>query len=385
MDRCATFRELHVEGIFIIPNPWDIGSAVRLAQLGFPALATTSSGFAWSIGKQDQQVTLDELLPHVEALAAAVDVPLNVDAERCYADDAAGVARTVDLLAAAGAAGLSIEDFDPATGAIDALEVAVDRVAAAAAAASRHGLVLTARTERHLYGAADLEETIVRLCAYRDAGAEVLYAPGLVDLDQIAAVVRAVERPINVLKLPAVPDVAALASVGVRRVSTGGGLARAAYSAMHHAAKDLWPSSPNEPSAVGRGLRDSPAPTGFEAVQLGVEEIELAALVVVEVHGDVGAEVRAAGDADHTAEQHHRHLDGLHRDHDALVDHEPQRLAVAEQRTAARDVDDVHRGRHGLGHVGQARREAHPSARVNPSFHGRYCAPVVTERDTAIR
>ena len=244
MDRCATFRELHVEGIFIIPNPWDIGSAVRLAQLGFPALATTSSGFAWSIGKQDQQVTLDELLPHVEALAAAVDVPLNVDAERCYADDAAGVARTVDLLAAAGAAGLSIEDFDPATGAIDALEVAVDRVAAAAAAASRHGLVLTARTERHLYGAADLEETIVRLCAYRDAGAEVLYAPGLVDLDQIAAVVRAVERPINVLKLPAVPDVAALASVGVRRVSTGGGLARAAYSAMHHTAKDLLAQLP---------------------------------------------------------------------------------------------------------------------------------------------
>jgi 2-methylisocitrate lyase-like PEP mutase family enzyme len=244
MDRCATFRALHEEGIFIIPNPWDIGSAVRLVELGFPALATTSSGFAWSIGKEDQQITLDDLLPHVEALAGAVDVPLNVDAERGYAADPGGVARTVDLLASAGAAGLSIEDFDPVRGAVDALDVAVERVAAAAAAAARHGLVLTARAENHLYGG-DLDDTITRLCAYRDAGAEVLYAPGLVDLDQIAAVVRAVERPINVLKLPAVPDVAALAGVGVRRVSTGGGLARAAYSAMRAAAKDLLAQLPS--------------------------------------------------------------------------------------------------------------------------------------------
>lgn len=245
MDLCTTFRLLHDDGIFVMPNPWDVGSAKRLAEMGFPALATTSSGFAWSIGKQDQQVLLDELLPHVEALVAAIDIPLNVDAERCFADDAEGVARTVHFVGMAGAAGCSIEDYDPATRAIDPLDVAVERVAAAAEAAAGHGMVLTARAENHLYGAADLDDTIARLCAYRDAGAEVLYAPGIVDLDQIAAVVRAVERPVNVLKLPAVPDVATLASVGVRRVSTGGGLARVAYSAMRQAAQSLLDELPS--------------------------------------------------------------------------------------------------------------------------------------------
>ena len=244
MEQCETFRAMHAEGIFVMPNPWDVGSAKRLVALGFPALATTSSGFAWSIGKDDQQVTLDELLPHVESLVAAVDVPINVDAERCYADDPAGVFHTVHLLGMTGAAGCSIEDFDPATGAIDAVDVAAARVAAAAEAAAGHGMVLTARAENHLYGAGDLDDTIARLRAYAAAGAEVLYAPGLVDLDQIDAVVRAVERPVNVLKLPAVPDVATLAGVGVRRVSTGGGLARAAYSAMGQAAKALLAELP---------------------------------------------------------------------------------------------------------------------------------------------
>ena len=242
MDRCAVFHEMHVEGFFVMPNPWDVGSAVRLQKMGFPALATTSSGFAWSIGKEDQQVTRDELLGHVEALVAATEVPLNVDAERCYADDPAGVAHTVSLIAATGAAGCSIEDYDPAAGSIEPLDVATERVAAAASA--KAGMVLTARAEQHLYGPADLDDTIRRLCAYRDAGADVLYAPGLVDLDQIEAVVRAVERPINVLKLPAVPNLAALAGVGVRRVSTGGGLARTAYSAMRHAAEALLEELP---------------------------------------------------------------------------------------------------------------------------------------------
>ena len=244
MDMCETFRNLHVDGIFVMPNPWDVGSAKRLADLGFPALATTSSGFAWSIGKQDQQIKFDELLPHVEAIVRAIEVPLNVDAERCYAETPDGVARNVHLLGVAGAAGVSIEDFDPVSGTIDPLDVAVERVAAAASGAAGHGIVLTARAENHLYGAGDLDDTIARLIAYRDAGAEVLYAPGLVDLDQIATVVRAVERPVNVLKLPSVPDVATLASVGVRRVSTGGGLARTAYSAMSQAAKVLLAELP---------------------------------------------------------------------------------------------------------------------------------------------
>lgn len=244
MDKCDTFRLLHAEGIFVMPNPWDIGSAKRLAAIGFPALATTSAGFAWSLGKNDQQLLLDELLPHVEALAAAVDVPLNVDAERGYADDAAGVGRTVHLLGLAGAAGCSIEDYDPVERAIDPVEVAAERIAAAAESAARHGVVLTARAEQHLYGAADLDDTIARLIAYRDAGAEVLYAPGLVDLDQIAAVVRAVERPVNVLRLPSVPDVATLASVGVRRVSTGAGMAHVAYAAMTAAAEALLAELP---------------------------------------------------------------------------------------------------------------------------------------------
>ena len=146
-DRRERFRELHRDGLFVMPNAWDIGSARLLVSVGFEAIATTSSGHAASLGRADQQVTRDELLAHVEALAAAVDVPLSVDAERCFADDPAGIGETVELIAEAGAAGCSIEDYDPATDAIDALDVAVERVAAAADAAKTHGLVLTARAE----------------------------------------------------------------------------------------------------------------------------------------------------------------------------------------------------------------------------------------------
>jgi 2-methylisocitrate lyase-like PEP mutase family enzyme len=242
MDRRQRFHELHRAGLFVMPNPWDIGSARLLASMGFVALATTSSGHAASLGRPDQHVMRDELLAHVAALSAAVDLPLNVDAERGFADDPAGVAETVGLIAEAGAAGCSIEDYDPARGRIEPVEVAADRVAAAAGAARANGLVLTARAENHLYGIDDLEDTIRRLRVYRDAGAEVLYAPGLVERDDIRRVVEEVGAPINVLVLRHGLSVPELAAIGVRRVSTGGGLARAAYGALLAAARELQTS-----------------------------------------------------------------------------------------------------------------------------------------------
>jgi len=242
MSVAARFRELHArEQLFVMPNPWDIGSARLLASLGFEALATTSAGFAWSLGKADQRVTRDELVAHVTALAEATPLPLNVDSERCYPDDPGGVAETVALLAGAGAAGFSIEDYDPAADRIDPVELAAERVAAAAQAA--HGLddplVLTGRCENHIRGVDDLDDTIARLVAYRDAGADCLYAPGLSRLEAIARVVEAVGVPVNVLALASGPSIAELASAGVRRVSTGGALARAAYGALLAAAQEL--------------------------------------------------------------------------------------------------------------------------------------------------
>jgi len=238
-SRRDRFRQLHERGLFIMPNPWDIGSARILASMGFSALATTSLGHAASLGKVDQTVTRDELLVHVATISAAVDLPLNVDAERCFADDLAGVAETVSLLAEAGAAGCSIEDYDPATGQIDDLEVAAGRVAAAADAAHRHAMVLTARAENALYGIDDIEDTLTRLRAYRDAGADVLYAPRLTDAEQIRRVVRDTDAPVNVLAMRHGPPIPALAELGVRRVSTGGPLARAAYGALVRAAEEL--------------------------------------------------------------------------------------------------------------------------------------------------
>ncbi|GIE34378.1 2-methylisocitrate lyase [Actinoplanes italicus] len=240
------FRELHATGTFVMPNAWDAGSARVLASLGFEAVATTSSGLAASLGKRDQQVTRDELVTHVAAVSAAVGVPVSVDAERLYADTAAGIAETVDLLAAAGAAGLSIEDYDPATGSVDTLPAGVERVGAAAEAARRHGLVLTARAENHLYGQGDLDDTITRLVAYRAAGADVLYAPGLTAPDDIARVVETVGAPVNVLTMPGAPSVPELTALGVRRVSTGGALAWAAYGALRDAARELLESGTTE-------------------------------------------------------------------------------------------------------------------------------------------
>lgn len=233
------FRSLHSEGIFVMPNPYDLGSARLLAALGFSALASTSAGFAATLGRLDMTVGRDELLAHVEPLAAATDLPLNVDSERCFADDLAGVTETVELLADAGAAGCSIEDWNPNTKAIDSVDVAVERVAAAAAGAAKSGLVLTARCENHLHGLDDLDDTIARLQAYTAAGAEVVYAPGLIDIEQITTVVRAAGAPVNVLILPGGPSVAQLSDAGVRRVSTGSLLSRISHGAMVAAAERL--------------------------------------------------------------------------------------------------------------------------------------------------
>ena len=233
------FRVLHAGGIFVMPNPYDRGSARLLAALGFPALASTSSGFAMTLGRLDMTVNRDELLAHIGPLAAATDLPLNVDSERCYADDLPGVTETIELLADAGAAGCSIEDWNPVTNSIDPIETAVQRVAAAAAGAAATGIVLTARCENHLHGITDLDDTIARLQAYVSVGAEVVYAPGLADLGQIARVVDEVGVPVNVLILPGGPSVAQLGEAGVRRISTGGLLARIAFGAMVAAAERL--------------------------------------------------------------------------------------------------------------------------------------------------
>jgi 2-methylisocitrate lyase-like PEP mutase family enzyme len=241
-DRRARFRALHEgEQLFLMPNPWDVGSARLLEFAGFEALATTSAGFAWSLGKLDQNVSRDELFVPVTMFAGATDLPLNVDSERCYPDDPGGVTRTVELLAEVGAAGFSIEDYNPDTGTMDDVAAAAERVAEAAEASRKRDepMVLTGRAENHIRGVDDLDDTIARLIAYRDAGADVVYAPGLTELEQIARVVEAVEVPLNVLALPSAPSVAELASAGVRRISTGSLLAGVAYGALLEGAREL--------------------------------------------------------------------------------------------------------------------------------------------------
>src|SRR3989475_2418826 len=235
------FGDWHKSGTFLMRNAWALGSARILASLGFPAIATTSSGFAASLGRMDQHVTLNEVAHHVRSLVRAVRVPLSVDAERCYADNFAGVQRTVKRLAEQGAAGVSIEDYDPAHG-IYPIKVATDRVKAAVKAAHPHGIVLTARAENHLYGIEDLDDTISRLQAFRRGGADVVYAPGLVDLKAITRIVNEVRAPVNVLLRPNGPSVAQLARVGVRRLSTGGAPAFPASRASPPAAWGLLPA-----------------------------------------------------------------------------------------------------------------------------------------------
>lgn len=242
MDRITRFRELHDDGCFVMPNPWDRGSARRLETMGFPALATTSSGHAESFGRSDQQITAEEMLEHASQMAATVSVPLNIDSERLFAEDLSALAEMVEAIAATGAAGCSIEDYRPDTEGIDPLERAVARVATAADAAAASGIVLTARAEALLYAEADLDGVLERLVRYRDAGADVVYAPGLAGPSDIRRVVSELDCPVNVLLWPGGPDVGELASLGVRRVSTGGALMRVAYAAMEDSAERLLPA-----------------------------------------------------------------------------------------------------------------------------------------------
>ena len=232
-----------------MPNPYDLGSCRVLTELGFEALATTSGGFAATLGRQDMSVSRHELVEHVRSICGATHLPVNVDAEQCFPGSPGGVAATVELLADAGAAGCSIEDWNPATREIEELGVAVERVGIAAAAAERVGLVLTARGENHLHGRDDLPDTIRRLAAYHEAGAHVVYAPALTDLAEIGRVVKETGAPVNVLLTPGGPSREKLADVGVRRLSVGGSLARIAYGAMCRAAEHLLESGYLDPDA----------------------------------------------------------------------------------------------------------------------------------------
>jgi 2-methylisocitrate lyase-like PEP mutase family enzyme len=242
-EKAELFRALH-EGpdLLLLPNPWDVGSAKLLTWLGFAALATTSGGFAATLGRLDGSVTREEALAHGAELAAATSLPVSADLENAFADEPAGVAETIRMAVQAGLAGCSVEDF---TGQPDSpiydIGLATERVAAAAAAAKAGlvQLVLTARAENYLHGRPHLADTITRLQAYQEAGADVLYAPGLTSLDEIRQVVSAVDRPVNVLAMPGGPAVPELAEAGVRRVSVGASFAFAALGAVVEAAREL--------------------------------------------------------------------------------------------------------------------------------------------------
>lgn len=244
-EKGRAFRALHErERAFIIPNPWDTGTARLLARLGFEALATTSAGYAFSAGQQDNTIGRDKMMAHVAVIASATDLPVSADLENGFGDDPATAAETIRLAARAGLVGGSIED---ATNRPDApiyqFELAVERVRAAADAARALSFpfTLTARAENYLLGRPDLKDTIRRLQAFQDAGADVLYAPGLRTKDDIAAVVRSVDRPVNVIMgLQGIQlSLAALSELGVKRVSVGSALSRAAFGAFLRAAREM--------------------------------------------------------------------------------------------------------------------------------------------------
>ena len=242
-DRRRRFHELHQSGCFVIPNPWDVGSARLLEQLGFQALATTSSGFAWSIGRQDNGVSLQEALAHIRSIAEGVNVPVNADFEGGFAVEPERVAANVSAATATGISGISIEDStgDPAKPLFE-FELAVERVRAARKAIddSGTGILLTGRSEGFIAGRPDLKETIRRLIAYAEAGADCLYPPGIRTPEQISTVVKAVApNPVNVLVGADYTTVAALAAAGVRRISVGGALARAAWTGFLRAAREI--------------------------------------------------------------------------------------------------------------------------------------------------
>jgi 2-methylisocitrate lyase-like PEP mutase family enzyme len=243
--KAVRFQQLHQgNGCFVIPNPWDVGSARLLAGLGFKALATTSAGLALTLGRPDKQVARDALMAHLAALSAATDLPISADLEAGFGDTPNAVAQTIWLAAEAGVVGGSIEDASGDQGApLYERAHAVERIRAAVEAARSlpFPFMLTARAENHVVGRPDLADTIGRLQAYQEAGADVLYAPGLSRREDIATLLREVDRPVNVLLgVPGLTlDVAALAAMGVRRVSVGGSLARAAYGEFMRAATEL--------------------------------------------------------------------------------------------------------------------------------------------------
>ena len=235
MGKAETFQALHAGDPFVIPNPWDAGSAKVLAKLGFKALATTSSGFAFTLGRADGDVTLDEVIAHTAAVDSATELPVSVDLEHGYGPEPEHAALAVARAADAGAAGGSIEDYDP-SGRLYDIGHATERVAAAAEAAG--SFVLTARAENHIRGNPNLDDTIERLQAYERAGADVLYAPGLATTDEIRAVCTAVSKPVNVLARPNLAF-AEIAAAGAQRVSVGGALAWIAVAGLVSAAERI--------------------------------------------------------------------------------------------------------------------------------------------------
>ena len=242
-DKRATFRKMHEAGCFVIPNPWDVGSAKALQQLGFKALASTSAGFAWAIGKADNRVTLDDVCDHLTALCNAVDLPVNADFEGGFAHKPEKVADNVARAVKTGVAGLSIEDStgDKAKPLYDRA-LAVERIKAARAAidADHSGVLLTGRCEGFLVGQPDLEMVIDRLRAYSEAGADCLYAPGIKTREQILAVVKAVHpKPVNLLIGASGLSVTEAGELGVRRISVGGSLARTAWAGFMRAASEI--------------------------------------------------------------------------------------------------------------------------------------------------
>ncbi len=242
-DKRAAFRKLHEKGCFIIPNPFDVGSAKALAHLGFKALASTSAGFAWTIGKADNRVTVDEVCHHLAEICAAVDIPVNADFEGGFAVEPEGVARNVARAVKTGVAGLSIEDStgDKTRPLFDA-SLAVERIRAARNAidAERSGVMLTGRCEGFLWGVTDLKLVIERLLAYAEAGADCLYAPGIKTKEEIAAVVKAVHpKPVNLLIGASGLSLPQAEELGVRRISVGGSLARAAWGGFMKAAREM--------------------------------------------------------------------------------------------------------------------------------------------------
>jgi 2-methylisocitrate lyase-like PEP mutase family enzyme len=239
-EKAERFLALHQGPTpLLMPNPWDVGSARLLAAQGFEALATTSGGFAATLGRLDGGVTRDEAVAHAATIVAAVDVPVSADFENCFAHDPAGVAETVELGIEAGLAGCSVEDWSGE--AIYDVDHAAERVAAAAEVAHRGPvhLVLTGRAENHLHGVDDLADTIARLQRYQEAGADVLFAPGVSDPGDLRSLLAEVDRPVNVVTRPGCPTVAELGELGVRRVSVGGWFTLAAYGALVDAATEF--------------------------------------------------------------------------------------------------------------------------------------------------